>query len=190
MGDCKSSAAENIMIVLETERLGLRHITVDDDAFILELLNDPDWLRFIGDRGVKTLADAHGYILDGPIASYQEFGYGLNIVELKDSRISMGVCGLINREGLEYVDIGFAFLPQFTGQGYAFEAAAAVMSHGRKVLGIQTIVAITSLDNDRSIKLLEKLGLQFQEIIKLADHGAESKLFVSSGSDKIDWMTF
>jgi [ribosomal protein S5]-alanine N-acetyltransferase len=167
------------MVILETERLKLRHITVDDDAFILKLLNDPDWLRFIGDRGVRTLADAHLYILEGPIASYQEFGYGLDIVELKDSGISMGVCGLINREGLEYVDIGFAFLPQFVGKGYAFEAASAVMLHGRKEWGINTIVAITSLDNDRSIKLLEKLGLQFQEIIKLTDDGPESKLFVS-----------
>jgi len=168
------------MNIIETERLILRQLTPDDDAFMLVLLNDPDWLRYIGDRGVRTLSEARQYIVNGPMASYEQFGYGLFLVVLKESETPVGICGLINREGLDDIDIGFAFMPQYTGKGFAFEAASATMAHGRDELGIDTIVAITSLDNHRSIKLLEKLGLKYKEIIKLSEDGPESKLFVST----------
>ncbi len=140
------------MIVLETDRLILRELTADDAAFILELLNDPGWLQYIGDRGVRNLADARQYIINGPMASYQRYGFGLYLVKLKDAETPMGICGLIKRDELEDVDIGFAFLPQFTGKGYALEAASAVMSYGSHELGIERIVAITSLDNHRSVR--------------------------------------
>lgn len=172
------NANELPQVIIETDRLILRQLTVDDAEFILELLNDPGWLRYIGDRGIRNLADARQYIVDGPVASYQRNGFGLYLVESKDSKMPMGICGLIQREELEDVDIGFAFLPQFGRKGFAFEAASAVMDHAAYELGIQRIVAITSWDNLRSIKLLEKLGMQFQEIIKLSEDDPGTRLFV------------
>ena len=112
------------MTVLETERLRLRRLTVDDAAFILELVNDPSWLRFIGDRGVRNLDDARSYILKGPVASYEKHGFGLWLVELKAEATPIGICGLLQRDTLPDVDIGFALLPQFCGQGYAVRGRA------------------------------------------------------------------
>src|SRR5580700_8038038 len=129
-------------IVTETERLILRRLSTDDDAFILELLNEPSFLQNIGDRGVRTLEDARGYILKGPVASYERFGFGLFLVALKETAVPLGICGLLKRDALEDVDIGFAFLPRFWSQGYAFESAAAVMAFGREALGIRRVVAI------------------------------------------------
>ena len=168
------------MTVLETERLVLRRLCSDDAEFILELLNQPSFLRYIGDKGVRNTADAIRYIETGPQASYERFGFGLYLVELKDSDVSIGMCGLLKRETLPDVDIGFAFLPGYWSQGYAFEAAAAVMNHGREVLGLRRIVAITSLDNAASIKLLEKLGLRFEGLIKLGEDQPEVRLFGST----------
>ena len=164
--------------ILATDRLVLRRLTADDDAeFILDLLNQPSFLQFIGDKGVRTLADARHYILDGPVASYQRFGFGLYATSLQDSGVRIGICGLIKRETLKDVDIGFAFLPQFWSQGYAFEAASAVMTYGRNVLGMNRIVAITSPDNYASIKVLEKIGLRFEQMIRPSADGPEVKLF-------------
>jgi [ribosomal protein S5]-alanine N-acetyltransferase len=165
--------------VLETDRLILRRLSVEDSEFILELLNDPSWLRFIGDKGVRTLDGARDYILKGPVDMYKRFGFGLYLTELKNDKVSIGLCGLIKRDSLEDVDIGFAFLPEFRGKGYAYEAASAVMAYGKTVLGLSRMVAITSADNDASAKLLEKLGLQFERMIRLADDGEEVKLFTS-----------
>src|ERR1700704_4791358 len=111
------------MTILETDRLLLRKLTADDAEFILDLLNQPSFLQFIGDKGVRTLDDARQYILAGPVASYERFGFGLYLTALKESQVSIGICGLIKRETLEDVDVGFAFLPQFWSKGYAFEAA-------------------------------------------------------------------
>ena len=163
--------------VLETERLIIRKLNVDDAAFIFELVNDPDWLRFIGDRGVRTLEDAGKYILNGPMAMYERVGFGLYLVELKSNGTPIGMCGLIKREGLDDVDIGFAYLPQFRAQGYAYEAASAVLAYGRREFGLKRIVAITSVDNERSIQLLEKLGFAFEKLIKLPGDDEELKLF-------------
>ncbi len=163
--------------ILETDRLILRRLSVEDGAFILELVNDPLWLRFIGDRGVRTLEDAHDYILKGPVAMYARLGFGLYLVERKSDGLSLGICGLIKRDALEDVDLGFAFLPAYRAQGYAYESAAAVLTYGQSVFGLKRIVAITSPDNDRSAKLLEKLGFSFEKMIQLPDDDEEVKLF-------------
>jgi [ribosomal protein S5]-alanine N-acetyltransferase len=164
-----SSGGVESLKVIETERLALRRLSVEDSQFILELLNDPSWLRFIGDKGVRTLDDARSYILNGPLSMYERLGFGLYLTELKDDCTPIGLCGLLKRDDLEDVDIGFAFLPEFRGKGYAYEAALAVMDYGRNVLGQERIIAITSVNNDASVKLLTKLGFKFKEIIRLVD---------------------
>jgi ribosomal-protein-alanine N-acetyltransferase len=166
--------------ILETERLALRRLVLDDAAFILELLNEPAFLENIGDRGARTLADARRYIARGPVASYRKFGFGLYLVELKDSCAPIGICGLLKRDWLKDVDIGFAFLQKFWSQGYARESAAAVLQYGWTTLRLKRIVAITKPTNQASITLLEKLGLRFEKNIAQRDHGGENKLFAAS----------
>jgi [ribosomal protein S5]-alanine N-acetyltransferase len=166
---------------METERLNLRTLTPDDAEFMLGLLNDPSFLRFIGDKGVRTPGDARQYILNGPVASYARYGFGLWLVELKTSNVPIGMCGFLKRETLTDVDIGFAFLPRYRSQGYAFESAAAVMHYGRSVLGLKRIVAITDRDNTGSIRLLEKIGMTFERMIRLSDDDAEIQLLASQG---------
>lgn len=167
------------MSVLVTERLDLRCMTTDDAEFILQLLNDPDFIRFIGDKGVRTIDDACRYILNGPIASYERHGFGLWLVQLRPSSVSVGMCGLLKRETLDDVDIGFAFLPHYRSRGYALEAAAAVMQYGRNVLGLKRIVAIVDPDNAGSIRLLQKIGLTFDRMIRLGDDSTEVSLLAS-----------
>jgi RimJ/RimL family protein N-acetyltransferase len=152
-------------------------MSVDDSVFMLELLNDPSWLKFIGDRGARTVDDAREYILTKVIAMYENVGFGLFLTELKSDGTPIGICGLIKRDSLEDVDIGFAFLPKFRGRGYAYESAAALINHGKRVLGLDRIVAITSADNDRSVALLKKLGLSFERMVRLYDGGKEDMLF-------------
>ena len=171
------------MKILETERLALRRLVLDDAAFILELLNEPAFLENIGDRGARTLADARRYIARGPVASYRKFGFGLYLVELKDSCAPIGICGLLKRDWLKDVDIGFAFLQKFWSQGYARESAAAVLQYGWTTLRLKRIVAITKPTNQASITLLEKLGLRFEKIIAQPDHPGENKLFAASVPD-------
>ncbi|HEK9098870.1 GNAT family N-acetyltransferase [Bacillus pfraonensis] len=166
------------MNILETERLTLRLQTTDDAAFILELLNDPSWLQFIGDRGVKTLEDAKAYILNGPIRMYEQFGFCLFLVERKEDHVPIGICGLVKRDSLEDVDIGFAFLPKYWDKGYAYEAASEVMTYGKDKLGLNRIVGITTPDNHASAKLLKKVGLQFERLIRLPNDTEELNLFV------------
>jgi [ribosomal protein S5]-alanine N-acetyltransferase len=165
------------LIVLATPRLVLRRLSVDDAAFIVELLNDSAWLRFIGDKGVRTEDDARDYIVKGPLAMYERHGFGLWLVELKEGRVPIGMCGLIKRDSLEDVDIGFAFLPAFRGQGIGHEAAAAVVAHGRNAFGLQRIVAITSPDNVKSATLLEKLGMRLEKTVKLDHHDDEVRFY-------------
>jgi RimJ/RimL family protein N-acetyltransferase len=167
------------MIVVETDRLTLRRLDLADAEFILRLLNDPSFLRFIGDRGVRTLDDARKYISNGPMASYERFGFGLYVTERKEDRVPIGICGLLKRDSLKDVDVGFALLPQFWSKGYAFEAASAVMAYGRSVLGLGRIVAITSPDNEASIRLLEKLGMRFESMVRLSEDSSEVRLFAS-----------
>lgn len=153
------------LIVLETERLRLRQFADDDAAFVLELLNEPSWLRFIGDRGVRSLDDARAYIASGPRAMFARHGFSLLVVERRADGAALGMCGLIKRDTLDAPDIGYAFLPRAWGQGYAREAAAAMLEHGHRVLGLPRILAITDPENATSIKLLEALGMRFVEEI-------------------------
>ena len=168
------------MKVLETDRLVLRWLEVDDAAFILELVNDPSFIRFIGDKGVRDLEAARNYILNGPVASYKQFGFGLYATDLKESRVPIGICGILKRDTLPHPDIGFAFLPAYWNKGYAYEASAAVLEHARKNLGIDRLLAITTPDNEASTKLLVKLGLRFDRLIKLSKDADEVKLFTDA----------
>ena len=139
------------MNIIESERLSLRRLTINDAEFILGLLNQPSFLQFIGDKGVRTLDEARNYILQGPVSSYERYGFGLYLTSLKADGVPLGMCGLLQRETLNDVDVGFAFLPQFWGQGYALESVTAVLEYGQSVLGLARIVAITSPDNYASI---------------------------------------
>lgn len=165
------------MKVLETDRLILRRLTLEDAAFILQLVNEPSWLRFIGDRHVRTLEDARSYIQKGPMESYERLGFGLYAVERKGDPAPIGICGLVKRESLEDVDIGFAFLPGFWGKGYAYESASAVMAYGRKTFDLTRLVAVTAPENHASIRVLEKLGLQFEQMVRLSPEDSEILLF-------------
>lgn len=153
------------VMILDTPRLVLRKFTEQDAAFILTLVNDAAWLRYIGDKKVHSLEEARAYIRDVPMSSYGRHGFGLWLVESKENHVPIGICGLIKRDSLEDVDIGFAYLPEFRGKGYGFEAASAVMAYGKNVLGLPRIVAIVTPDNSSSIRLLEKLGLKFQKTL-------------------------
>jgi len=163
--------------VIDTERLSLRKFSVEDAAFIRELLNDDSFVRNVGDKGVRSDEDAAAYIQNGPIASYERFGFGLYAVELKATGELIGMCGLLKRDSLTDPDLGFAFLPKFWKKGYAFEAAAAAISYGTTVLGLMRVLAITMPDNVGSIRVLEKIGLRFEGMIKVSDDEPELKLF-------------
>jgi [ribosomal protein S5]-alanine N-acetyltransferase len=165
------------MIVTETPRLRLRHLARADAPFILELMSDHDFLRNIGDRGVHTLEDARHYLTSGPLASYERYGFGLCAVELKASGVTIGLCGLLHRETHPDVEVGFALLPRFRGQGYALEAARAVLEFGTRELGLERLVAITRAGNEASIRILEALGLKYERTVRFTDDG-ESCLFV------------
>lgn len=166
------------MTGLETERLFLRRFTVDDAQFILTLLNEPSFIRYIGDKKVRNVEDARQYILNGPVASYERHDFGLGLVELKESHTPIGMCGLIKRDELSDPDIGFAFLPSFWNKGFAFEAATAVLQDARERLQLERILAITSLDNDASIELLERLGFRFEKVINLSADREQVRLYL------------
>ena len=151
--------------IAETRRLRLRALTTGDAAFIRELVNDPDWIRNIGDKAVRTLDDARRYLENGPIAMVERCGFGLFAVELKASGECAGICGLIRREGFDDVDLGFAFLPRFRRAGYAFEASSAVLAQGRERFGLRRVVAIVSPGNEPSTRLLGKLGFRFERLV-------------------------
>lgn len=169
--------------MLETDRLLIDKLSVADAPFILELLNTPSWLTYIGDRGVKTLEDAHYYLLDGPLKSYELLGFGPYRVQLKSSGLPIGLCGLLKRDTLDDIDIGFAFLPAYFGQGYGYEAATAVITYAQDVLGITCIAGITNPANQSSIRLLKKLGLRYERTICVLPDGQESMLFRTPDSD-------
>ena len=165
------------MKTLVTTRLIVRRMSIADAGFLLTLMNEPSWLRFIGDRGVKTIEDATNYIIQGPVAMYASLGFGLCTVELKDSTCPVGICGLMRRDYLDAADIGFAFLPAYWGKGYAYEAAVAVLNFAKTDLGLERILATTRLDNVPSQKLLEKLGLRFERFIGHPDGDRDLRLY-------------
>jgi len=163
--------------VLDTERLSLRRLAEDDAEFIHGLLNEPSFLQYIGDRGVRTPEDARAYIRNGPVTSYAANGFGLWLVSRREDGAPTGMCGLLKRETLDDVDIGFAFRPAFWRKGYAVEAGAAVLAHGRATFGLRRIVAITQPDNLGSIRTLQRLGLTFERMVPAPGEGIELQLF-------------
>ena len=162
---------------LVTERLRIREFTEADAGFIFHLLNTPAWLEFIGNRNIKTLEDARLYIINAPLFSYLKFGFGPYLVELKDSAVPIGMCSLIKRDSLEDVDLGFAFLPEHIGKGYAYETCQAVMEYSKTILGIKKLVAITDTHNTSSVKLLEKIGFLSEGKVKLPGEEEELLFF-------------
>lgn len=175
-------AAGASVSVIRTARLVLRQLEPSDAHFILELLNEAGFLRFIGDKGVRTLADAREYILKGPIDSYIRHGFGLYAACLRDGT-PIGICGLVKRDGLADVDVGFAFLSRYTAKGYAVEAAGAVLAHAHRQLQLRRVVAITAPDNLGSIAVLTKIGLTFERRVRLADDGPELNLYATQQPD-------
>jgi [ribosomal protein S5]-alanine N-acetyltransferase len=185
--------AHAAMAVCETPRLRMRRLDADDAAFILQLLNEPSFLENIGDRGVRTLDDARAYIANGPLASYAKHGFGLFHVALRDSGQSLdpsidrsagqaiGMCGLLKRDWLDDVDVGFAFLPRFWGMGYAYESSVGIIDWARRSLGVARVVGITKPDNQGSIRVLKKLGLRFERIVT-SPEGQQSSLFTPPGT--------
>jgi RimJ/RimL family protein N-acetyltransferase len=163
--------------ILETNRLILRRFTEADSAFILELLNEPAWKRYIGDRGIDSLESARHYVETVPIASYERHGFGLYAMQQKVDATLAGMCGLIKRDGLDEVDIGFAVLSRFEGQGLVTEAAAATLAYSRDTLGLKRVVAITTIDNERSARLLERLGMRFERMVRLSEDAEQLRLY-------------
>lgn len=166
-------------IILETERLLLREFTEGDTDFICRLLNSPGWLKNIGSRGIENEDNAREYINSKLRKAYTELGFGFYLIELKQSGESVGMCGLVKREGLDDVDVGFALLPEYEGYGYAYEAASATVEYAANTLLITTLSAITIPTNKSSIKLLEKIGLKFSKMIKIPNDPAELMLFTN-----------
>jgi RimJ/RimL family protein N-acetyltransferase len=156
-------------------------VAATDAPFILGLLNEPSFIQNIADRGVRTVEDAARYIEEGPRASYALHGFGLFMVELKDGAVPIGMCGLLKREWLADVDVGFAFVPQYWSKGYAYESAAGVMAWGGETRGLKRIVAITAPHNQGSARVLEKLGMKFARLMH-SPEGQESRLFTPGGS--------
>ena len=155
------------MAPLETDRLIISRLTLEDAAFIMKLVNTPGWLQYISNRNVKSLEDGRHYLENGPLKSYTQWGFGLFRVVLKSTNTAIGICGLIKRDGLDDVDLGFALLPAYAGKGYAYEAAKAVLHYAQSKLHLQRLVAITLVDNAASLKLLQKLGFRFERMVLL-----------------------
>ena len=167
------------LLRIETSRLCLRWLGADDAAFIQRLVNDPDWLRFIGDRQVAGRNDARRYIEEGPSAMYRQYGFGLNRVALKRSDRPIGICGLLRREQLPVADLGYAFLPEFRHRGYGYEAACAVLQHAFTELGQERIAAIVSADNEASLRLLDRLGFRYQRPFETEAESAATDLYIT-----------
>jgi ribosomal-protein-alanine N-acetyltransferase len=165
------------MISFETERLIVREFTIDDGAFVFELMNSEGWLNYIGDRHIKSIADAEAYIEEKYLPSYKLNGYGAYVIVLKETGIAVGSCGLYKRENLEHPDLGFAFQTEYVGKGYGFEASKGVIQHAKKVLGINIFLGMTMPENIPSIKLLEKLGLKKKGRFSFNDTTEELILF-------------
>jgi RimJ/RimL family protein N-acetyltransferase len=165
------------MKILETKRLLLQEVSLDDAKLILTLLNEPSFIQNIGDRGVRSLDDARNYILNRMVASYKKFGFGMYLVIVKDTGAPAGLCGLVKRDGLDDVDLGYALLPEYWSKGFATESALAVKEYAKNSVGLERIVGITDPANLGSIRVLEKTGLKFEKMVKLSEDDIELKLF-------------
>lgn len=164
-------------IVIETERLILRKFTLEDAPFLLELVNTPVWLQFIGDRNVHTVEEAENYLRNGNLKSYAEHGFGFYLVVTKESNEAIGMCGLVKRDSLEDIDIGFAFMPNSIGKGYGYEAASATLDYALNVLKLGRIVAIVDPQNASSIALIKKIGLKYEKMVQISTNDIELMLF-------------
>ena len=164
-------------IVIETERLILRKFTVDDAPFILKLLNTPSWLRFIGDRNVHSIEEAEQFLLNRYMKGYETHGFGFYLAIEKVTKNPIGMCGLVKRANLEDVDIGFAFMPDFVGKGYGFEAASATLKYAENVLKLEKVIAIVDPKNVVSIALIKKIGLKFEKTVRIFADDIELMLF-------------
>jgi ribosomal-protein-alanine N-acetyltransferase len=173
-------------LILETERLSISEFTFDDTDFIIQLLNSPGWIKFIGDRHVKTKEDAKLYLQAGPMKSYAQNGFGLYRIDLKSENRSIGMCGFLKRDTLEFPDIGFAFLQDYEGKGYALEASAAIVVYERQRLSISTLLAITIPDNVKSIRLLKALGFEYDRNITMPGDEKMLHLYRSDKTSQID----
>jgi RimJ/RimL family protein N-acetyltransferase len=162
--------------ILDTERLRLRTLALDDAPFYLEVVNTPGFIEFIGDRGIRTVEAAREAIAGGPMAMQASLGHSLYLVERKEDGAPIGMCGLIKRDSLADVDIGYAFLPEFGGKGYATEAAAGVLAYAPSV-GIRRLVAITSPGNDASDAVLRRIGMRFEKLVYLTPEDTGTQLF-------------
>ncbi len=162
---------------LETGRLTLRRLDFDDAPFLVELLNQPSFLANIGDRGVRTVEDAPRYLREGPMAMYEKYGFGLWHVSRRSDGAAIGMCGLLKRDILPDVDVGYAFLPQFWGKGYAFEAADATLRHAAKKFGLKRVVAVVSEGNEPSIRVIEKLGMRFERMFSMRPEEPDVRLY-------------
>lgn len=163
---------------IESERLTLTKFSKNDAPFFYELVNDPAWKQYIGDRNISSITDAEIYITNNILPSYQKFGFGFYIVKLKGENTSIGMCGLIKRDWMDYVEIGYAFLAQYRGKGYAIESSIATKSYAKVNLGISTIAAITDVDNEKSGNLLNRLGLEFSRLISYPGENKKCRLYL------------
>jgi RimJ/RimL family protein N-acetyltransferase len=161
----------------ETERLRVRPMAVSDAPFVYRLLNEPSWLQNIGDRGVRSIADAESYIESKVIPMYTLMGFGMCVAESKADAVPLGMCGLVRREALPAPDIGFALVPEYWGKGYAREAAMAVMHHAGQQLGLDRLLAIVTPSNVRSCRVLESLGFMHEGVFRASPHDKELKLY-------------
>jgi [ribosomal protein S5]-alanine N-acetyltransferase len=162
---------------LETQRLVLRRLEVGDAPFVMRLVNQPSFIENIGDKGVRTLEDAVRYMKEGPMAMYERYGFGLWHVERKSDGVALGMCGLLRRDILPDVDIGYAYLPEAWGQGYAIEAAEATLRHGAAKFGLRRLIGVVSVGNTGSIRVLEKLGMRFERMWPMYPGEPEVKLY-------------
>ncbi len=165
-----------ILPELETPRLTLRRLQFDDAPFLVDLLNQPSFIENIGDRGVRSIEDAHRYLREGPMAMYDKFGFGLWHTATRDG-VPVGMCGLLKRDNLPDADIGYAFLPQFWGQGFAYEAAEATLRHGVRKFGLARVLGVVSEGNNGSIRVLEKLGMTFERMFSMREGEPEARLY-------------
>ncbi|NUO71894.1 MAG: GNAT family N-acetyltransferase [Frateuria sp.] len=165
---------------LKTARLRIQPLTLDDDAFVLRLLNEPSFVQHIADKGVRDLEGARAFLRDGPLASYAQHGFGMWRVALADTGTAIGMAGLLKRDYLDGIDVGYAFLPEYTGQGYALEATRAIMEHVRSLPGVRRVLAIVNPDNARSIGLLGKLGFEPDGTVRIPDSGKLVRLFAAA----------
>ena len=172
-----SGAATESMIVIETPRLRLRTFTPEDAPFYLGLINEPSWIANIGDRNIHTVDAARAALEAGPIAQFREHGYCFYIIERRSDGVAIGMGGMIRRDSLPGPDIGYAMLPAYWGQGYAWEATAAIVRHARHTLRIPTLYGITSPQNQASINLLNKLGLRFERFSRLPPGGKDTNIY-------------